>query len=125
MKQAIGQAKESGSAEDALENLKIRQAKLTQEHQRMRIENEDDEALYRHMLEEVIHIDDPGFYRQKIKGFALAFGVRDMKERLAGIINEAEIKPKAGGKPEDGGNYSFKPYLYKDPYKGRVQSVIR
>lgn len=68
---------------------------MTNEHQALRIANEDDEALYEEMLNTVIEIEDPAKYRAKIKGFSVAYGaVRDMKERLQGLVNEAEIQPK-------------------------------
>lgn len=55
--------------------------------------NEDDEALYKFMLDEVIHIDDPTSYRSKIKNFKEAFAAgKDIKERLHVLTNEGETK---------------------------------
>ena len=120
---------EVSSNKEALDNLKQRQDKLAAEHQRIRIANEDYETLYKVMLEEVIEIQDASKYRLKIKGFKEAFGgVKDMKERLHGLINVNEIQPKllqSKQKASDEENYAFKPFLYKDPYKGKVQSIIK
>lgn len=41
---------------------------------------------------------------------------------------ESELRPKIGvsiAEKDSGDNYTFKPKLYKDPFKGKVKSVIR
>jgi len=45
--------------------------------------NEDDESLFKVILDEIIHIDDPTYYRSMIKNFKEAFAAgKDIKERL-------------------------------------------
>ena len=110
----------------AEENLKERLKKREAEYQRIRIANEDNEALYREMIDSHIHIEDPENYRSKIKGYKEAFMQEDMKERLKGLLKESEIIPKKNvqeAKAAD--NYTFKPQFYNNPYKGKVKSVIR
>jgi hypothetical protein len=49
----------------------------------MRLANEDEEALLKFCLDEVINIDDPVRYRQRITGYKEALGgILDMKQRL-------------------------------------------
>lgn len=95
----------------------------------MRIANEDDEALYKTMLDDIIHIDDPSFYRSKITHFKEAIAARDLKERLHGLINNEGgipdvVEPKPKKKVEEE-VYTFKPFLYKDPYRNKIKSRFR
>lgn len=71
--------------------MKERLKKKEEEHKRVRIGNEDREALQREMFDNVIQIEHPDKYREKIKGFKEAWGQMDMKERLAGLLKESEI----------------------------------
>lgn len=106
-----------------MQNLKERNARLTAEHQRLRMANEDDESLYKVILDEIIHIDDPTYYRSMIKNFKEAFAAgKDIKERLQGLMAEADQATKEAVKEE---KPSFKPYLYSNQYRGKVQSVIK
>lgn len=78
-----GEGEDSVPAKAAFENLKDRHKKMTAEHQRIRIASEDDEALLKYCLDELITIDDPVRYRQRITGYKEALGgILDMKQRL-------------------------------------------
>jgi hypothetical protein len=73
IKQAIAAA--HGQVDNqAEENLKERLKKKEAEHQKIRIANEDKEGLHMEMLQNVIQIQEPDKYREKIKGFKEAFG---------------------------------------------------
>lgn len=74
--------------------------------------NEDDESLYKVILDEIIHIDNPTYYRSKIKNFKEAFAAgKDIKERLQGLMAEADQATKEAVKEE---KPTFKPYLYSN-----------
>jgi hypothetical protein len=76
--------------------LKERIKKIQAEEQKVKIKNEDDDSLYKEMLNQVIEISDPTKYRAKIKNFEqiYAAGLLEMKERQQGLVKESEIMPK-------------------------------
>jgi hypothetical protein len=94
----------------AEDNLKERLKKREAEYQRIRISNEDNEALYKEMMDSVIQIQDTEKYRSKIKGYKEVFAHEDMKERLKGLLKESEIIPKKNlQEDKEVENCTFKP----------------
>ncbi|TNV84936.1 hypothetical protein FGO68_gene13232 [Halteria grandinella] len=144
LKQALANARqlvdEAGEGEDsvpakaAFENIKERHKRMTAEHLRIRIASEDDEALLKYCLDELINIDDPVRYRQRITGYKEALGgIMDMKQRLQQLLsdnnnNNSRLEQATMANTNEASvqeQLTFKPFLYKDQYKGRVQSVIK
>lgn len=97
VKQALVSAIATPDADKkAEEQLKERYKKIQAEEQKVKIANEDDESLYKEILNNYIFIEDPQKYRSKIKNFDQIYAavLLEMKERQLGLVKESEIIPK-------------------------------